>query len=438
MKLITLVYSILFTVNMYAQQYNSWVFGNTNYIRFPGPTNVVNSAMNTSEGCASISDNSGNLLFYTNGVTVWNRNHVVMTNGTGLFGDNSTTQSAIIVRQPGSTTLYWIFTVPESISPNPHCYSIVDMSLSGGLGAVTLKNVMVALSSTEKLIECKHSNGIDSWIITHERNNNTFRAVLLTSAGITQWSTSNAGMVVTNSIGQMKISPNLNRLAVCNYGQNRFCIYNFDNTTGFVSSEIVLSTDVGPYGCEFSPDGRFLYLTFNNGANLYQFDLCNNNQRVTIAASLGNFMGQMQAAPDGKIYIAQRTNNRIHVINNPNNLGAACFFSLNGYLPNGSGMFGLPNNPPNCPIPILLNYTYTLDCGNFNGIPPFINCAFTGYTYEWFVNNNSVSTSSNLNIQLAANTQYTIRLNIYFRCYTYEVVEIVNTDVNGNTTLNSN
>ena len=98
----------------------------------------------TNEGCASISDTEGNLLFYTDGITVHTKNHTIMENGTELKGDPSSTHSAIIIPKPGTTTVYYIFTV-DALTLNGGGvdglqYSEVDMSFNGGLGKVTSKN----------------------------------------------------------------------------------------------------------------------------------------------------------------------------------------------------------------------------------------------------------------------------------------------------------
>jgi hypothetical protein len=312
------------------------------------------------------------------------------------------------------------------------------MNAAAGLGAVTAKNILIAPSSTEKLVVCKHRNNIDYWIITHEENNNTFRAVRLAAGGIIEWTTSIVGMVVTNSIGQMKISPNRDRLAVCNYGQNRFCVYNFNNLTGIVSNEVILPCNVGPYGTEFSPDGSKIYLSYNNGSALHQYDVCNNFNRVTIASNLGNFMGQFQLSPDGRIFIAQRNNQRLHIVNLPNNAGLACNFQLNAYLTNGIPTFGLPNNQVDCPIPILTNYSYSLSCGDFLGSSPNIDCAFNVLSYNWFVNNNLLSTNSTLNTQLNANTNYNITLRVVLQCDTIDLTQNIFVNSNGNSNLYSN
>jgi hypothetical protein len=63
-----------------------WYFGATAGLDFMGPPTILtNGMMNPWEGCASISDAAGNLLFYTDGLSVWNKTHVIMANGTGLM-----------------------------------------------------------------------------------------------------------------------------------------------------------------------------------------------------------------------------------------------------------------------------------------------------------------------------------------------------------------
>ena len=108
LRLITALLLLLFGNELYCQlESNNWYFGNFAGVTFSNgsPVALTNGALITTEGVATISDGAGNLLLYTDGVTVYNRNHVTMTNGTGLFGDASSTQSAIIVKQPGNTNI---------------------------------------------------------------------------------------------------------------------------------------------------------------------------------------------------------------------------------------------------------------------------------------------------------------------------------------------
>ena len=150
MKKILLIVSLILWVNLSAQnEAANWYFGQNAGIQFDDSGNLIGSIdggqLSTLEGCTSISDTNGNLLFYTDGTLVYNRNHQLMPNGTGLFGDSSSTQSALVVPLPGSDTIYYIFTVDTFIGgPNPDNgfnYSMVDMTLDGGLGDITSKNI---------------------------------------------------------------------------------------------------------------------------------------------------------------------------------------------------------------------------------------------------------------------------------------------------------
>jgi len=335
MKTVLLLISILLSNLIISQnEYSNWNVGNRVWLRFPGPTYSPGSQLNTVEGCASISDPStGMLLFYTDGVTVWDRTHTVMPNGTGLLGGNSSTQSAIILKQPGNTSLYYIFTVGQLFN-SELCFHIVDMNANGGFGQVSVRNALIYVPTTEKLTATKHCNGIDWWILTHERETNVFRTMLLTATGISQYVSSTVGTttngVNNSSIGNMKVNQQGTRVAVAYYGLNRTCIYNFNNSTGVVSNEVNLPCNTGPYGLEFSPDGRLLYLGYNNNNNLHQYNLCNNNSRITVG-SPGSFVGSLQLQNDGRIYVVSATQggSKISVIMDPNNLGAACNFILN-------------------------------------------------------------------------------------------------------------
>jgi hypothetical protein len=148
MKTSILILNLLFSLITYSQPgpNSNWYFGTNAGITFNSgaPVALTNGALTTTEGVATLSDNSGNLLFYTNGITVWNRNHLVMTNGSGLLGDFSSTQSAIIIPKPGTNNIFYIFTSDNDYGPNGINYSEVDMNLSGGLGAITAnKNIQL-------------------------------------------------------------------------------------------------------------------------------------------------------------------------------------------------------------------------------------------------------------------------------------------------------
>ncbi len=99
-------------------QTSKWYFGSyagLDFLTNP-PTILLNSVINIPEGCATTSDVSGNLLFYTNGETIYNSSHNVMANGSALNGSCTPTQSSIILKQPGNNPNYYIFTVQGQYS----------------------------------------------------------------------------------------------------------------------------------------------------------------------------------------------------------------------------------------------------------------------------------------------------------------------------------
>lgn len=378
----------LFCSSSFSQgESNFWYFGSNAGLDFNGgvPVAITDGQLNTSEGCATVSDPSGNLLFYTNGFTVWDKTHTPMPNGTGLLGHSSSTQSAVIIQKPGSLTIYYIFTADAEFGLNGIRYSEVDITLNGGKGNVTVtKNIFLNNNSCEKITGVRHCNNKDVWVVTHDGNSNTFRTYLLTPAGINSTPIlSNAGTVVNStfgsaSIGQLKASPNGKKLAVAMYSPiNRFELYDFDNSTGVVSNSILFPTlGLYNYGVEFSPDGTKLYgssyVHNTNTGKIYQFNLCAGsnttiaNSGVLIGSSASSFsslsFSSLQLGPDKKIYIARTPSAWLGVINNPNALGTACNFVDKGIALAGKmSQLGLPNfvpyyfKPPPPPFTVAVN-----------------------------------------------------------------------------------
>lgn len=365
-KIILFSFTLLFTSLAFSQQEASvWYFGHNAGIKLNTNgtvTALTDGQLNTGEGCATIADSNGNLLFYTDGITVYNRNHVIMTNGSGLMGNWSSTQSATIVPKPGSNTLFYIFTLDYEAHANGFRYSVVDITLDGGNGAVTNeKNVLIYTPSNEKIAIVKHANGVDYWVVTHGWNNNTFYSHLLTSTGLNSVPiTSNVGAIttgdVTNNYGYMKISPDGSKLAFCNSSIDAE-ILDFDVTTGLVSNPIVLKifapNEGVSYGAEFSPDSKKLYLSLIyydlTPRQVVQYDLDAPNiisSAIIIFSSTATrkIPHALQLAPNGKIYFAELNNDKLGVINNPNVIGLGCNFVTEAIdLAGKYCVFGLPN-----------------------------------------------------------------------------------------------
>lgn len=349
-KLFSTITLIMLAGLLFAQQErNIWYFGFGAGLDFNSgaPTVLTNGALNTDEGCSSICDANGDLLFYTDGITIWDRTHAVMLNGTGLTGDPSSTQSGLIVKKPGSANLYYVFTINTDWN-----YSIVDMSLNNGYGGVTAnKNVLIYQGYvSEKQTATYHQNGTDIWVVAHTQNE--FHAHLLSPTGLNPTPVvSVVGPVHSNLYGQMKISPQGNRIALGTYaGVTDVSLYDFDKITGQVSNNMELTNGITQcYGLEFSPNGRWLYCSMNSAVyTICQYDLSLTNVAAIQASQtiIGNSLaepGGMQLGPDGKIYCTQYFNNYLGVINSPNQQGVLCDFDSAAInLGTGSCGLGLP------------------------------------------------------------------------------------------------
>ncbi|HEY8401765.1 MAG TPA: PKD domain-containing protein, partial [Cytophagaceae bacterium] len=392
---------ILSYLNGYSQkEAYIWYFGRKAGLDFnTTPPTMLSNGPNpgtgdTDEAHATISDADGNLLFYTNGQTIWNKNLAVMPNGTGLSGHWSTTQCATVFPLPGSTTEYFIITTPLTGSTTGLLYSVVDMNAAGGLGDIKApvashKNQPMPNCPTymmESVVSVPHSNGIDIWVIAHTADNpgtannegGSFVVWLVTSSGISYSNTYTLGYAYPASasgsrgIGIMKSNSCFTRIFISYYNaSSRVEGFSFNNSTGVVgnwpapvSGPLVIDeyrnssgvmTPIGSfsYGLEISPNGRYLYNTISGetgNKELTQYDLqagTGSNDdieksavRLTPAAPQGDRYSQLQLGPDGKIYHSIfNWNNigsggfcRVGVINSPNTGGAGANYVESEYI----------------------------------------------------------------------------------------------------------
>src|SRR5258706_6151077 len=346
MKKIILLFIILSPgIRTLAQhQTDKWYFGVLAGVDFTPaiPAALTNGALNTSEGCSSISDSAGNLLFYSDGQTVWNRIHVPMPNGTGLLAGVTCTQAALIIPKPGSTNLFYEFTLDDTGGLNGLRYSVIDMTLDGGMGDVTAeKNIFVRNNLTEKLTAVAKANGTDYWIAVHENGTDTFNVYSLTQSGLdTNAVVSHAGIIhsnaqIQNTYGQMKFSPCGGKLALEAGHLNTVEVFHFDIANAIVSLFVTIPITDHVYGIEFSHDGNMLYAsTYDPGQTLVQFDLTSGIPATIIASqthlSVTPDTYGLQLARNEKIYVCKSFNQWLGVINNPEVAGFGCNYSDNG------------------------------------------------------------------------------------------------------------
>ncbi|MES2485152.1 MAG: T9SS type B sorting domain-containing protein [Bacteroidota bacterium] len=347
---------LLLQQGMHAQkEANIWYFGYNAGLDFNTgtPVPLLDGELYTNEGLASIAGPDGELMFYTDGIQVYNKNHLPMQNGNGLMGDTSTSQSAIIIPKPLSLNIYYIFTLTLEGSWQGLRYSEIDTSLDGGLGAVTQnKNVPLITPCTEQITAVRHANGTDIWVIVHGYGNNAFHAYLVTPAGVgTTAVTSNSGVAfaanAAATVGCMKASPKGTKLGMCN-SLSGIKLFDFDDATGIISAPVVIANNEGNYGVEFSPSGNMLYTSTEAASTITQYNLTAPDiaASATLLFTGGPILsrGSLQLGPDGKIYSAARNFLYLSVIHNPDIAGVGCNAEAEGIFLGGPvSWMGLPN-----------------------------------------------------------------------------------------------
>lgn len=318
-RLLAIITLLLFLhLNSGAQnlQNATWCFGTNTGLNFnTSPVSTLSSSYTNNSlnvgSAASVSDPSGQLLFYSNGAEVWNKMHQLMPNGNNLYGRTANyfhAQNTVIVPKPGSPTIYYLFTlgykdpISLGITHAGMFYSVIDMSLNSGLGDVVsgLKNIPLlnqngvpvsyeystnsGLRITwSRLTTTLHQDDSKIWVtifanfdqgpqlakyaysylVSDAGINNTADGTSPLPNATTQLNNAHYQAPLDDLLGMIKISPNGQYL--CDAGIN-VILYNFNNQTGFVTynSTIYNSTtdlNASGYGVEFSPNSQLVYFS---------------------------------------------------------------------------------------------------------------------------------------------------------------------------------
>jgi len=381
-----------------------WYFGQrTGFIFSNGTVHTVeDSGDNLSNGRAAITftdRKSGQLLFYGNATSLWNREHQLMPHGDSLApqGFNELPQAALAVPAPGKENQYYVFTLindpTTTLAVAGLSYSLVDMNLHNGLGDVAAgtKNQLAGGGYGYQFTAVPHANGQDYWVLIRHWNEPIFDTYLLTTAGIALAHSQRIGPIqplqpggASGGDGFLKASPDGKKLVYLVSDYPQLSLFDFDTTTGLMSHYLSLDNLLSPGGVSFSPDNSKLYVQNYSqtpspnyvGGRAYnvisQYDvaagsdaaviasgmsiLVNNpttNIRVDNQSSQGDYT--MQLGLDGKLYansnyldptIKQVTGQaNFYVINFPNRRGFACDVQYQTFVFDGAGntCCGLPN-----------------------------------------------------------------------------------------------
>ncbi len=302
---------------------NHWHFGEGYHIDFntTPPVYAPNSNISTNESCAAVSDAQGNLLFYTIGCRIWDRNGNEMPNAIGLLGNGPLNPSGIgigssadgiqILPHPGNRDQYYVFSGDAyETGTNIIYYHLVDMSLNNGLGDVvsTEKNIVVLPQGSTEWTATAKGSCRSVWFIaiTAAGKYNAYKidenGIDLNPVVSTPAFTPSSGLLYT------RITDNGIAYSVTSDGLMRST---FDGATGMFSNYEVIP---GIFGVSFelSPDQQKLYC----GSELKQWDLSLYPNIPAISASAvslapgapsQNLFMSLRLGPDGKIYALRTT-----------------------------------------------------------------------------------------------------------------------------------
>lgn len=408
-----------------------WYFGHYTGLDFMNthlgyPTENEESQLFTAEGCASISDVNGNLLFYTDGTSVYDKTHHLMPNGIGLKGNFSSTQSGIIVPNPESKFIYYLFTVDEvergKVSAGLN-YSIIDMRLNNGKGDVSIKNIPLPLNGQqrcfEKIAAVKQKDKKAYWVLTFYVD--SFYVFSIDFNGVNNEpiiSTFNTEIIDNelNGKGYLKISPDgtkiinaFEKLSQTSLGEGAIILYDFDNQTGKVSNERIINSNISYYGAEFSPNGKFAYVNNSTDKTIEQYDLDNFIKKVLPFKNTKIRM-PLQVALDGRIYLIN-TKKDISVIENPNDEKDVLIKeNIIQASENKQFISGLP--------PFISSFfMHSLIIGdnkfciNENSYY-YINTSFSNYQIKWYLNNELIGNNKEVVININKKGIYLLEAHI--------------------------
>ncbi|MBK9045410.1 MAG: hypothetical protein IPL74_01505 [Bacteroidetes bacterium] len=93
---------------------------------------------------------------------IYNKQHQLMVNGDDILGQGWYNEM-VVLPSPNNSDQYYLFSIGVTFSSDYGLfYSVIDMSLDGGLGAVTQKNIMLdSVPAVDCLKAIKHGNGRD-------------------------------------------------------------------------------------------------------------------------------------------------------------------------------------------------------------------------------------------------------------------------------------
>lgn len=349
---------------------SQWYFGNYGSLDFssgqPVPTKVaLNNQSIQGEsaypgqlsfiaGTISLCDSMGKLLFYSNGVSIWNRNHKKITTSP-IFGKSDINASSgfYYIPYPGQKGKYFITGVYPNFDETPSGvrFLLINTNNDSVQPYKEFSHSSLPGRFSQFLTVVPHCNGTDYWIVVKGFGlpDTKFYSFLVTENGIDE----RQEPVISSGFAHPGFGGGGNQLKANRQGNKLIlgsphgyldietgAIYDFDNRTGKVANEQQIKNVSGysniQTGVGFSPNGKYFYLFRSsnfatNGKPYWLFQYRVSDLQYNIINTSGfYFAASLQPGPDGHIYVSTQEN-YVARITNPNQWATV---TLSDYLIN--------------------------------------------------------------------------------------------------------
>lgn len=419
----------------------SWRFGENAGIQFISGASLpvavtASSQFRTDNGCASVCNNAGQLLFFTNGYWIYDRNGQRMPSFSGgqpysplvYYSGGTAAQNSLIVPFLNDTSKFYVFCLSTLGQLN---YSVVDMTLNSGMGDVVpgKRSILTGYNLCEKMTAVAGCNNI--WVVVRSMNSNCYYAYSVTDTGVVMTPVvSNIGNLGIDKYrcGVIKFSPDGRKMAAASYNYNYNAglpyplyggleLYDFDPFSGKLSNALTLDSTRVYYGACFSGDGSKLYASAMEERTVYQWDVGQPSSGGILSSQtlvltnptyylfdffcacwipIYKMLGDLQRGPDGKIYIANNSQSEamllpsgqysynstyLHVFHQPDQPGLLCQPQVHAvYLNQRWSSIGLPNDVVPFPKQDTLGHSFSIVACFRDSI---LVAADTGKEYLW-------------------------------------------------------
>ncbi|WP_017733530.1 T9SS type B sorting domain-containing protein [Nafulsella turpanensis] len=318
------------------QNNSRWYFGDGAGIDFKTGMAISTGAMAGGEaavqGNAIVGDANADVLFLTNGETLWYGNEVKPAmNGDAVGGSREVSQNSLFVDFAGDETLFYLFTIDEA---GELAFSTLDLKTDTLPGVAVsaeerlLNDIALHEQVTEKLTSASRDSG-GGWVVAHELNSNAFLSYPVTQDGIDLPVISNVGSTHTNGTGYMRISDSGILATTVNEGGSSYIeLFRFHPDSGTVTNPLRLEDLPFPsggtvYGLEFAGDRLYATVKTASTSYLYQYTVDSTLNKESIEASrvasgaISEELGALQLGPDQALYIARNGSSKVFKITGP-------------------------------------------------------------------------------------------------------------------------